>query len=161
MNSNFMMKLALTTAFVAVPNIGCTTLGISSTMKASPVDASAKKAHKWARKAEKSMAKGQLEKALMYAELAVEADMMNRDYRALLARVYMAQGRFRSAERTYMDLVDLGQVDPRTVISIALSRIAQGKVESAVAIVEANRSIIPASDYGLTLALARAKRPGS
>ena len=47
-----------------------------------------------------------------------------------------------------------GQVDPRTVISLALSRIALGKVESAIALVEANRAIVPASDYGLTLALA-------
>jgi len=154
MNSNFIMKLALTTAFVAVPSIGCTTLGVSSTMKVSPDKASVKKAHRWARKAEKAVAKGKLEKALKYSEAAVEANLQNRDYRALLARIYMAQGRFRSAERTYMDVMDLGQVDPRTVISLALTRIAQGKVDSAVSLVEANRSIIPASDYGLTLALA-------
>ena len=154
MNSNFIMKLALTTAFVAVPSIGCTSVGVSSTMKASPAKASVKKAHRWARKAEKAVAKGKLEKALRYSELAVEANLQNRDYRALLARIYMAQGRFRSAERTYMDVMDLGQVDPRTVISLALTRIAQGKVDSAISLVDANRSIIPASDYGLTLALA-------
>jgi D-alanyl-D-alanine carboxypeptidase len=154
MNSKFMIKLALTTAFVALPSFVSSTVAVSSDMKASPVQATAKKAHSWARKAEKAIVKGKLDKALMYSELAVEGDMMNRDYRALLARVYMAQGRFSSAERTYMDLVDLGQVDPRTVISLALTRIAQGKVESAVALVDAHRSIIPASDYGLTLALA-------
>jgi D-alanyl-D-alanine carboxypeptidase len=53
-----------------------------------------------------------------------------------------------------MDVMDLGQVDPRTVISLALTRIAQGNVDSAVSLVEANRSILPVSDYGLTLALA-------
>jgi D-alanyl-D-alanine carboxypeptidase len=154
MNSNFIMKLALTTAFVAVPTIACTSLGISNTMKASPADASAKKAHKWARKAEKALAKGNIEKATMYGEMAVEADMENREYRAQLSQIYMSQGRFQSAESTLMDVMELGQADPRTVISLALSRIAQGKVESAVALVDANRSIIPASDYGLTLALA-------
>jgi D-alanyl-D-alanine carboxypeptidase len=154
MTSNFMIKLALTTAFVAVPSIGCTSLGISNTMTVTKTKAIAKKAHAWALKAEKAQAKGQLDKAIMFSELAVEADFQNKDYRAQLAQLYMAQGRFLSAERTWMDVVDLGQVDPRTVISLALSRIALGKVESAIALVEANRAIVPASDYGLTLALA-------
>ncbi len=154
MNSNFIVKLAMTTAFVAVPSIGCTSLGISSTKTVTAAEVAAKKAHKFARKAEKAVAKGQLDKALMYAELAVEGDMKNTDYRAQLARIYMAQGRFQSAERTLMDVMELGQVDPRTVISLALSRIAQGRVDSAVSLVESNQSIVPASDYGLVLALA-------
>jgi D-alanyl-D-alanine carboxypeptidase len=154
MTSNFMIKLALTSAFVAVPTIGCTSLGISNTMTVTKTTAMAKKAHAWALKAEKAQAKGQLDKAVMYSEAAVENDFQNKEYRAQLAQLYMAQGRFLSAERTWMDVVDLGQVDPRTVISLALSRIALGKVESAVALVEANRAIVPASDYGLTLALA-------
>jgi hypothetical protein len=66
----------------------------------------------------------------------------------------MAKGRFASAERTLMDVIELGKVDPRTVISLALSRIAQGNTESAVALIDSQRSILPVSDYGLTLALA-------
>jgi D-alanyl-D-alanine carboxypeptidase len=154
MKSNFIVKLAMTTAFVAVPSIGCTSLGISSTKTATSAEAMAKKAHHWARKGEKAIAKGNLDKALMYAELAVEADMHNVDYRAQLARIYMAQGRFQSAERTLMDVMELGQADPRTVISLALTRIAQSRVDSAISLVEANRAIVPASDYGLLLALA-------
>ncbi len=154
MTSNFMIKLALTSAFVAVPTIGCTSLGISNTMTVTKTTALAKKAHAWALKAEKAQAKGQLDKAIMFSEAAVENDFQNKEYRAQLAQLYMAQGRFLSAERTWMDVVDLGQVDPRTVISLALSRIALGKVESAIALVESNRAIVPASDYGLTLALA-------
>jgi Flp pilus assembly protein TadD len=154
MTSNFMIKLALTTAFVAVPTIGCTSLGISSTLSVNKASASAKKAHAWALKAEKAVAKGQLDKAVMFSEAAVQEDFQNRDYRAQLAQIYMSQGRFLSAEQTWMDVMELGQVDPRTVISLALSRIALGKVESAVALVEANLSLVPASDYGLTLALA-------
>jgi D-alanyl-D-alanine carboxypeptidase len=154
MTSNFMIKLALTTAFVAVPTIGCTSLGISSTLSVNKASASAKKAHAWALKAEKAVAKGHLDKAVMFSEAAVQEDFQNRDYRAQLAQIYMSQGRFLSAEQTWMDVMELGQVDPRTVISLALSRIALGKVESAVALVEANLSLVPASDYGLTLALA-------
>lgn len=154
MNSKFIIKLALTAAFVAVPTAGNITMGVTSTLKTSPATATAEKAHSWARKAEKAIAKGKQDRALIYSELAVEGDPLNRDYRSLLARIYMAQGRFQSAERTYMDVIDLGQVDPRTVIGLALARIAQGKVDMALNLVDAHRSIIPASDYGLTLALA-------
>ncbi len=154
MNSKFIVKMALTSAVVAVPGIGWNSLGLSSTLNASSTDATVKKAHSWAKKAEKLMAKGKIEKALGFAEMAVEGDMQNRDYRALLARAYMANGRFQSAERTLMDVMELGQVDPRTVVSLSLTRIAQGKVDSAISLIESNRSLVSASDYGLTLALA-------
>lgn len=154
MNSKFVVKLALSTAFVAVPAMTASTAGFGSTDKVSAKKAGPEKAYGWAKKAEQAFAKGKSDRALTFAELAVEADMQNRDYRGLLARIYMSQGRFVSAERTLMDVMELGQVDPRTVISLALARIAQGNVDSAVMLVEANRSIIPVSDYGLTLALA-------
>jgi D-alanyl-D-alanine carboxypeptidase len=154
MNSNFVVKLALSTAFVAVPSVVATTAGFGSTEKVSAKKAGTAKAFGWAKKAEKALAKGKAERALTFAELAVEADMQNRDYRALLARIYMSQGRFVAAERTLMDVMELGQVDPRTVISLSLARIAQGNVDSAISLVESNRSILPVSDYALTLALA-------
>jgi D-alanyl-D-alanine carboxypeptidase len=154
MNSKFVVKLALSTAVLAGTAVTATTAGFGNTDKVSAKKAGPEKAYGWAKKAEKAFAKGKTDRALTFAELAVEADMQNRDYRSLLARIYMAQGRFVSAERTLMDVMDLGQVDPRTVISVALSRIAQGNVDSAVALVEANRAIVPVSDYGLTLALA-------
>lgn len=154
MNSNFVVKLALSTAFVAVPSMIASTAGFGSTEKVSAKKAGPEKAYAWAKKAEKAIAKGKTERALTYAELAVEADMQNRDYRGLLARIYMSQGRFVAAERTLMDVMALGQVDPRTVISLSLARIAQGNIDSAISLVEANRSIVPVSDYALTLALA-------
>lgn len=154
MNSNFVVKLALSTAFVAVPSVVMSTASFSSTKKVSAKKAGPEKAYGWAKKAEAALAKGKAERALTFAELAVEADMQNRDYRALLARIYMSQGRFVAAERTLMDVMELGQVDPRTVISLSLARIAQGNVDSAILLVEANRSILPVSDYALTLALA-------
>lgn len=154
MNSNFVVKLALSTAFVAVPSVVMSTASFSSTKKVSAKKAGPEKAYGWAKRSEAALAKGKAERALTFAELAVEADMQNRDYRALLARVYMSQGRFVAAERTLMDVMELGQVDPRTVISLSLARIAQGNVDSAISLVEANRSILPVSDYALTLALA-------
>lgn len=154
MNSKFIVKLALSTAVVAGASTGCANVGASSASKISSASAKQSQAYGFAQKAEKAFAKHDNAKALGWAEMAVEADGQNRDYRALLARIYMAEGRFASAERTFMDVMELGQVDPRTVVSLALVRIGQGKVDSAISLVEANRSIIPASDYGLTLALA-------
>jgi tetratricopeptide (TPR) repeat protein len=86
--------------------------------------------------------------------MAVEGDPQNHEYREILSRIYMAQGRFQSAERTLMDVMELGQTNGRTVISLALVRIAQGHTGSAIALVDAHKDIIPASDYGLALALA-------
>lgn len=154
MNKTLFFKLAISTAFIAVPSVGCTQMGVSSASAKVSADAQAKKALAWAQKSEKMLAKGQVDKALTYAEAAVEGDMRNVEYRALLARIYMQQGRFVAAERTLMDVVELGQSDPRTIVSLALAKTAQGKVESAIALVDANRAILPASDYGLALALA-------
>ncbi len=149
-----LVKLALSTAVVGFTAVGGAGVVASSAASQPSSGEAAKKAHGWAVKAEKLLAKGKPDKALGFAEAAVEADLANVEYRSLLARVYMAQGRFVSAERTFSDVMELGQVDPRTVVGVALTRIAQGKVESAIALVDAHRSILPASDYGLALALA-------
>lgn len=154
MNSNFVVKLALSTAFVAVPAMTASAAGAGSTSKEFAKKASPEKAFQWAKKAEQAIAKGKTDRALQFAEMAVQAEPQNASYRGLLARVYMAKGRFVSAERTLMDVMELGQVDSRTVISIALSRIAQGNTETAVALIDSQRAILPVSDYGLTLALA-------
>lgn len=154
MNNTLFFKLAISTAFIAVPSVGCTQMGVSSASANVSADAQAKKALAWAQKSEKMLAKGQVDKALTYAEAAVEGELRNVEYRALLARIYMQQGRFVAAERTLMDVVELGQADPRTIVSLALAKTAQGKVESAISLVDAHRAILPASDYGLALALA-------
>lgn len=154
MNKTLFFKLAVTTAFIAVPSVGCTQMGVSSASANISAEAQAKKALGWAQKSEKLLVKGQIDKALTYAEAAVEGDLRNVEYRALLARIYMQQGRFVAAERTLMDVVELGQVDPRTIVSLALAKTAQGKVESAISLVDAHRAMLPASDYGLALALA-------
>jgi D-alanyl-D-alanine carboxypeptidase len=154
MNKKLIVKFAITAAFIAMPSVGMMQMGVSNASAAMSPQASAKNALGWSKKAEKLLIKGKVDEAMGFAEAAVEADMRNLEYRGLLSRVYMRQGKFASAERTLMDVVELGQSDPRTVISLALARTAQGKVESAISLVEANRAILPASDYGLALALA-------
>ncbi len=154
MNSKMIVKLALSGAVIAIPTTGCTSLGVASSKGMTSAQKLAKQADKNARKAEKHMAKGQVDRALGYAEAAVEGHLTNADYRALLARVYMAQGKFKSAERTLTDVMELGVSDSRTVISLALTRIAQGRTASAISLIDANRSLVSDSDYGLALALA-------
>ena len=154
MNSKMIIKLALSSAVIAVPTSGCASLNLGGSKAMTSQETLAKKAAKNARKAEKQLGKGRLDKAQTYAELAVEGDMTNAGHRATLAKVYMAQGKFKSAEQTLSDVNQLGVNDPRTIISLALTRIAQGQTGSAIALIEANRSIVSDSDYGLALALA-------
>ncbi len=155
MNRNIFVKLALTTTMAAMPFFAGGSLGAKAKGEGDANTAKmAKKVHGWALKAEKDLGKGQVASAEQLAEMAVAADLTNADYRSLLARIYMAQGRFVAAERTLMDVIELGQVDARTVVGVAIMRIAQGKTESAISLIEANQSIVPASDYGLALALA-------
>jgi D-alanyl-D-alanine carboxypeptidase len=154
MNTKLFFKLAISTAFVALPGLTLSEMSVSAASDSKAAEKQAKKANAWAIKAEKELAKGKDDKALSYAEAAVAGDMRNLEYRSLLARIYMKQGRFVAAERTLMDVMELGQVDPRTVVSLALVRTAQGKTDSAIALVDANRAILPASDFGLALALA-------
>lgn len=154
MKSNTIIKLALSAAIVAVPTTGCASFINKQSNISSTADAGAKKAAKWAAKADKYMADGNIDKAVINAERAVEADFRNSAYRSTLARGYLAQGRFDSAERTLQDVLDLGQKDPRTIISLALLRTSQGKTESAISMLDSYRDILPEGDYGLALAVA-------
>lgn len=154
MKRTTILKLALSAAIVAVPTTGCAGFASKQSAVSKTADAGQKKAAKWAAKADKYMASGDIDKAVENAEKAVEADFRNSAYRSTLARGYIAQGRFVSAERTLQDVLDLGQQDPRTIVSLALLRTAQGKTASAISMLDSYRDILPAGDYGLALAVA-------
>lgn len=158
MQSNTILKLTLAAAIVALPTAGCTSIFKKQSNISSTTEVGDKKAAKWATKADKYMAEGDIDKAVLNAERAVEADFHNSAYRSTLARAYLAQGRFNSAERTLQDVLDLGQKDPRTIISLALLRTSQGRTESAISMLDSNRDILPDGDYGLALAVAGDKK---
>jgi D-alanyl-D-alanine carboxypeptidase len=160
MNKKIIVKLAFSTLVVAAPAIGISGVVAKDGAATKEEKLLAKKAFASAKKAEKLLAEGKSDKALSFAETAVGIDLYNLEYRQLLARVYMKEGRFQSAERTLMDVMELGNTDARTLVSVALARIAQGKVDSAIALVDANQSVLPASDYGLALALAGETKRG-
>lgn len=104
--------------------------------------------------AQTALSKGQVAKAINYAEAAVLADPRNPGYRALLGAAYMEAGRFESAATSFGDALDLGDENPRTVLSFALAKIALGEARSAVGVLDEFANVIDPADLGLALALA-------
>lgn len=153
MKRDMILKIAASTMVFSATLTGCGPVG-GSVDSASSKPASAKGAAKYAAKAEKALAKGQVDDAILFAERSVAGVGTNPETRALLGQAYLAAGRFSSAERSFEDAVELGQQDAQTILSLSLAQLAQGKADKARRIVENNRQFIPAADYGLALALA-------
>ncbi|WP_068076237.1 SPOR domain-containing protein [Novosphingobium lentum] len=137
-----MMKFAVTTALAAGLLTGCAAAG------------GAGHPSKFAAGAQSALDHAKIEKAVSLAEQAVTAEPRNAQYRLLLGNVYMRAGRFVSARQAYDDAMQLGDDSPRTALSLALSDIAVGHYPQAVDTLHTYRDTIPASDYGLALALA-------
>lgn len=104
--------------------------------------------------AQDALAKGKVEKAIKHAEAAVEADGRNVGYRALLGAAYLEAGRFEAAATTFGDALDLGDSNPRTVLSFALAKIALGDSKAAIGMLDGYSAAIDPADLGLALALA-------
>jgi Flp pilus assembly protein TadD len=104
--------------------------------------------------AEAALKDGHSDKAVALAEQAVMADPRNAGYRMLLGNAYLRSGRFESAAQAYTDALDLGEDGGKSALSLSLANIAQGKNAEAIDTLNAYRDALPASDYGLALALA-------
>lgn len=107
-----------------------------------------------ATRAQLAMASGDYATALPLAERAVERTPGDANVRTLLGNAYFASGRFASAEAAYRDSLTLNSRQPQVVLKHALVQIALGKNSDALAFLDAASSSLPASDYGLALALA-------
>jgi Flp pilus assembly protein TadD len=135
------LALAVSTAIAALALTGCMT-------------AAAPRADLSFSKAQLALEKGQVDKAVAHAEAAVLADPRNPGARALLGAAYLEAGRFQSAATTFGDALDLGDENPRTVLSFALAKAAQGEGRAAVAVLDEYAKLIDPADLGLALALA-------
>jgi len=135
------LALAVSTALAGLALAGCTT---SAAPRADLSFASAQTA----------LNKGQVDKAVGHAEAAVLADPRNPGYRTLLGAAYLEAGRFQSAATSFGDALDLGDQNPRTVLSFALAKIALGEGRSASAVLDDYANLIDPADLGLALALA-------
>ncbi len=135
------LALAVTTAIAGLALTGCMT---SAAPRADVSFSSAQTA----------LAKGQVEKAIVHAEAAVLAEPRNPGYRALLGAAYLEAGRFESAATSFGDALDLGDDNPRTVLSFALAKIALGEGRAATAVLDEYAQVIDPADLGLAMALA-------
>lgn len=96
---------------------------------------------------------GKLSKTVASAEAAVAASPNDAHLRVALGQIYLNEGRFASAEASFEDAISLGQTDARTVIGLAMSRIAGGRSDAAHDLLQQNMDVVPAADYGLAMAL--------
>ncbi|GMN03340.1 tetratricopeptide repeat protein [Erythrobacter sp. MTPC3] len=133
--------LIMTTALASVALSGCST------------NAAAPAATSFA-KAQSALEKGQVNKAITYAEAAVLAEPRNSSFRAMLGAAYLEAGRFNSAATSFDDALELGDEDPRTVLSYALAKTALGDHGSALAMLNEWEGAINPADMGLAIALA-------
>jgi Flp pilus assembly protein TadD len=135
------IALALTTALASVALSGCAT-------------SAAPPSHASVAKAQSALEDGKVSKAVVHAESAVLADPRNAQNRALLGATYLEAGRFQAAATSFSDAIELGDTDPRTVLSYALAQIALGNSYEAVAALDQAQNEINPADLGLALALA-------
>lgn len=129
---------------------GCASTG-TGTRAASAM--ASDQAGKYAVAAERALTKDDAAKAVLAAEAAVAASPNEGKYRSLLGQAYLSDGRFASAETSFEDAMTLGHTDARTVIGLAMVKIASGKTENARALLGDHMDILPAADYGLAVAL--------
>jgi Flp pilus assembly protein TadD len=104
--------------------------------------------------AQSALGKGNPVKAIALAEQAVLADPRNAAYRTLLGTAYLRAGRFEAARQSYDEAMQLGEDSGKAALSLALADIALGRSADAADTLNGYRDAIPASDYGLAMAMA-------
>ena len=92
--------------------------------------------------------------AVSLAERAAAKTPNDATIRALLGNAYFAAGRFASAETAFKDSLFVESNQPRVILKLVLVEIAQGKTADALNYLEAGKTVLDPSDYGLALALA-------
>ncbi len=133
--------LIITTALASVALAGCTT------SSAAPASASFAKA-------QSALDRGKVSEAITHAEAAVLAEPRNSGFRAMLGASYLEAGRFEAAATAFNDALELGDGDPRTVLSYALAATASGDRQGAMKALQARSGDINPADLGLAMALA-------
>ncbi|WP_169793718.1 SPOR domain-containing protein [Novosphingobium fuchskuhlense] len=115
---------------------------------------------KFASSAQTALSKGSTEKAIALAEQAVLAAPRNAAYRTLLGSAYLRAGRFEAARQSFDEAMQLGEDSGKAALSLALADIALGRGSEATDTLNTYRDSIPASDYGLAMAMAGQTQTG-
>lgn len=151
MNRKAFGKAALASLMVATTMVGCTGAAFRPSTSIAPAKGDPARL---AATAGKALADRDARRAVEAAEAAVRIAPQNAEYRQLLGRAYVLAGRFGSAETALSDALALGSTDARTIVSLALVQVAQGRPDAARSLLAANADTVPASDYGLAMAMA-------
>ncbi len=102
---------------------------------------------------EKALAAKDYARALIDAERFVTASPREAAARTLLGRAYLANGRYASARTAFTDALTLGSSDPRAIVSLALVETGLGNAAAARELLIRHIADLPASDYGLAMAI--------
>jgi Flp pilus assembly protein TadD len=105
-------------------------------------------------KAQAALQKGDSAKALASAEGAVELAPRDLAYRMLLADLYLKNGRFQSADTTFRDVLVLDPGNARASLAVALTEVALGHSDEAIAGLDRLADSAQPTDLGLAYALA-------
>ena len=153
MKHKALSNLAASSLIVATSMVGCTGQALHTQAGAS-AGKLATMADAQARDAEKALAAKDAPKAIQIAEAAVAASPDKADYRTLLGRAYLLDGRFASARTAFEDALTLGATDGRSIVNLALIHVAQGDQTAAQRLLGAHVDQLTAADYGLAMAMA-------
>lgn len=107
-----------------------------------------------ATRAQAALASNDLATAVTLAEQAVENRPQDSSFRALLGNIYLASGRFASAEAAYRDSLSISARQPQIILKMALVQIALGRRAEASDLLAAAQPLLDPTDLGLALALA-------
>ncbi|KFG91254.1 Sporulation domain-containing protein precursor [Sphingobium herbicidovorans NBRC 16415] len=150
MKRNALAKAAFSSLVLGTTMVGCT----GAAFRPSAIAPAKQNPDRIAAAVDKALADRDATRAVAAAEAAVQAAPQDASYRHLLGRAYVADGRFASAETALGDAMTLGNQDPRTIVSLALVKVALGKSEAARDLLSAHADVVPAGDYGLAIAMA-------
>lgn len=134
--------------------VGCTHGGGIASASSRSEASAIKQAAVNADKATKALTKGEVIRAVSFAEAAVAMRPNDVAYRTLLGSAYLKAGRFSSAHTAFADVLILSPGNGKAALNMALAQIAEGQWDQARKTVETHSASIAASDRGLALALA-------
>jgi Flp pilus assembly protein TadD len=152
--NRFATRFAASSLVIAAAMVGCHSDSVVASASASTSERAYQQAGRFAEQAREAMQRGDAARALGLAERAVEMSPEDAGYRMLLADLYLRNGRFRSAETSYSDVLAIDPSSTRAGLNVALSQIAQGRSGDALVQLEQVSGSAPASDLGLAFALA-------
>lgn len=153
MKRNAMIRIASSTALVAVTMTGCSGSALNNRAGVSAGKLEQMAASQ-ASDAEKALATHNAGRAIQMAEAAVAADPQSAAHRTLLGRAYLMAGRFDSARTAFQDSLTLGSTEGRTIVTLSLIDVAQGRANDAQALLTRHVGTLSAADYGLAMAMA-------